>query len=145
MDRCILVFVSNLASDADADAVISIARQARTNNERTGITGLLVFDGEHFAQVMEGPADAVAAVADRMRTDSRHERMEILHSARAASPRRFPSWRLGYLQLDLQEFGPQSLRGKRGPAALEAFYFMLPALDIAIGETLPGKLARRRG
>lgn len=138
-----LLFVSALSTDAPADAVITIARQARRNNERTGITGLLVFDGENFAQLMEGPAEAVIAVADVMQSDPRHARMEILHSAAGASAMRFPSWRLGYLVMDLQEFGLQSLRGKRGAQALDDFYFMLPALDIAVGEAIPRKLNRR--
>lgn len=142
LDHYTLLFVSALSADAPADTVIAIARQARRNNERTGITGLLVFDGENFAQLMEGPQDSVPAVADLMKTDHRHDRMEILHSAPASSARRFPSWRLGYLVMDLQEFGLQSLRGKRGARALDDFYFMLPALDIAVGEAVPKKLIR---
>ncbi len=139
-----LLFVSALASDASSDAVVTIARQARRNNALNGITGLLVFDGECFAQLMEGPADAVVRVADLMKSDRRHDGMEILHSAPTSNPRRFPGWRLGYLVMDLQEFGLQSLRGQRGPAALESFYFMLPALDIAHGEAIPDKLLQGR-
>ncbi len=142
LDHYSILFVSALSADAPADTVIAIARQARRNNERTGITGLLVFDGENFAQLMEGPQDTVPALADLMSTDPRHEHMEILHSAPTASARRFPSWRLGYLVMDLQEFGLQSLRGKRGARALDDFYFMLPALDIAVGEAIPNKLNR---
>ena len=144
MDHRVLLFVSSLAPGAAPDTVVTIARQARRNNERTGITGLLVFDGEYFAQLMEGPTDAVVTVADLMAADPRHAKMEVLHSAPTSQPRRFPAWRLGYLLLDLQEFGLQSLRGQRGEAALESFNFMLPALDLALGEAIPDKLAKRR-
>ncbi len=143
MDHYTLLFTSDLTPDAPLDAVASIARQARTNNTRTDITGLLVFDGQHFAQLMEGPEQAVVSVADLMRTDDRHRNMDFLHSAPSTGPRRFPSWRLGYLLLDLQEFGVGSLRGQRGPAALEAFNFMLPALDMAVGDAVPAQLGKR--
>ena len=122
--------------------MIDIARQARANNQRTDITGLLVFDGQHFVQWMEGPEAAVTRVAALMDGDPRHEQMEILYSARAEDPRRFPTWRLGYLVLNLKQFGLKSLRGKRGPVAIEAFNFMLPALDMAVGEAVPAKLGR---
>lgn len=145
VDHYTLLFVSDLAPGAPLDSVAGIARQARTNNAQTDITGLLVFDGELFAQLMEGPQAAVVSVAGLMRTDRRHRGMNILHSAPLMKPRRFPSWRLGYLLMDLQEFGVTSLRGQQGPAALEAFYFMLPALDMAVGDAVPQLLRRRAG
>ena len=142
VDHYTLLFVSDLAPSAPLDSVAGIARQARTNNARTDITGLLVFDGEHFAQLMEGPQAAVVSVAELMRTDRRHRAMEILYSVPSLKPRRFPSWRLGYLLMDLQEFGVASLRGQQGPAALEAFHFMLPALDMAVGDAVPRLISR---
>ena len=42
--------------------------------------------------------------------------------------------------MDLQEFGLASLRGQKGRQALESFDFMLPALDIALGEAIPDQL-----
>ena len=144
MDHYAFLFVSTLADDMPPDCVADIARQARANNARTDITGLLVFDGENFAQLMEGPKDTVLPVAERMSHDPRHCGWEVLYEAEIATPRQFPTWRLGYLVMDLQEFGPKNLRGKRGPAALEAFDFMLPALDHAVGEAVPAKLLRRR-
>ncbi len=70
--------------------------------------------------------------------------MEILHSAGSLKPRRFPAWRLGYLLMNLQEFGLQSLYGQKGVAALESFNFMLPTLDIAVGDAVPDRLRTRR-
>ncbi len=138
-----LLYTSDIAPDAPPDTVIGIARQARANNARTGITGLLVFDGQHFAQLLEGPEDAVNNVAEKMRADSRHLRMEVLHSAPSSQPKKFSSWRLGYLVLDMQEFGLAGLRGKRGLAAVEAFKFMLPALDMDVGAAVPTTVSHR--
>ena len=61
LDHHVLLFVSSLAPGAAPDTVITIARQARRNNARTGITGLLVFDGKYFAQLMENSTEAVVA------------------------------------------------------------------------------------
>lgn len=65
--------------------------------------------------------------------------MEVVQSGPVQS-RRFPSWRLGYLRLDFQEFGILSLRGKTGAAAIEAFDFILPALDIQVGDAQPARI-----
>ena len=143
MDHFTLLFVSSLAPNAHADTVTGIAKQARRNNWRRGLTGLLVFDGKHFCQFMEGPMGDVLAVADLMETDRRHERMEVLLSAAMRQPRSFPSWELGYLLLDLQESGLGSLRNQRGKPALEAFKLMLPALDAAVGQAVPERLWKR--
>lgn len=133
----VLLYVSDLATKAPLDTVATIARQSRVNNERKGITGLLVFDGECFAQFLDGPTESIAALQEHLKADRRHERMEVLHSGPHAGVPRFPGWRLGYLLMDLQEFGLASLRGKRDAAAMEAFEFMLPALDISVGEDIP--------
>ena len=143
-DHFCLLFVSTLAAGTPADVVTGITSQARVNNGRSGITGLLVFDGEDFAQLMEGDEQVVRSVSDRMMSDPRHDRMEVVYAQNVSTPRRFPTWRLGYLVLNLMEFGPHSLRGMRGRPALESFNFMLPALDIAMGNAVPARLAKSR-
>ncbi len=129
----VLLYVSESARAVAADAAQEIARESRTNNGRDGITGLLAFDGAAFTQYLEGPPAAIEGLLARLREDDRHRDMEVLHLGEHRD-RRFPGWRLGYLRLDLQEFGIPSLRGKRGAAAMEAFSFILPALDVHMEE-----------
>ncbi len=142
-DHFTLLYVSDLAAGSPATVVADIARQARANNQQVDITGILAFDGESFAQFVEGAELTILSLLERLEEDTRHERMEVLQVGPSTLPRRFPGWRLGYLLLDLHEFGIASLRGKRGSTALEDFEFMLAALDIEAGDAVPELLIKR--
>lgn len=144
-DHFTLLYVSDLAVSSPANVVAGIARQARANNQQKDITGILVFDGESFAQLVEGAESTILSLLERLTADTRHERMEVLQVGPSMMPRRFPGWRLGYLLLELHEFGIASLRGKRGATAMEDFKSMLPALDIEAGDAVPELLIRRDG
>lgn len=132
-----LVYVSELADSASTDAVAAIARQARVRNAADGVTGLLAFDGHSFAQLVEGSADRIADLWQRVRRDRRHDRIELLFQDAADVARRFPSWGLGYLLLEDDGSGIASLRGSHGDAAVRMFLALARDLDAEVGEALP--------
>ncbi|HEX2541523.1 MAG TPA: BLUF domain-containing protein [Caldimonas sp.] len=131
----LLLYVSRLAAGAPTGAALDIARESRVNNSRDQITGVLTFDGTNFAQWVEGPSGAITDLYARLSTDTRHSDLDVIHWDAVAS-RRYPGWKLGFLRLDLAEFGIASLRGQRGTKGLEAFTFIVPALDIEPVATL---------
>jgi hypothetical protein len=63
-----LLYTSEMALEESPTCVASIIRVSRANNELVSITGLLVFDGLHFCQYLEGPRDAVLRLADKIAT-----------------------------------------------------------------------------
>lgn len=76
---------------------VSIAR-----NSTLDITGLLIASPEFFAQVLEGPAEDVAAVMASISADPRHSDLRVVR--RSESPtRRFPRWRMACF--DSADFG----------------------------------------
>lgn len=89
-----LLYVSRMPVP-DADEVDRICRQSQLNNKRDAVTGLLLFDGAAFCQLVEGPEAGLVALRRRLEQDRRHVDMRVLHFDRAPA-RRFPSWRLGY-------------------------------------------------
>jgi hypothetical protein len=64
---------------------------ARRRNRREGVTGLLVADGDHYLQWLEGPPSGVAALMRAISMDRRHDSIEILSEAPAAT-RCFAGW-----------------------------------------------------
>ncbi len=68
-----------------------LTRVAQARNSREAVTGLMVYDNQHFFQWLEGPAPAVASVMDSIVADRRHTDVEILHK-RAAVRRMFADW-----------------------------------------------------
>ncbi len=71
--------------------VSHILASAKRNNGMDGLTGILLFDGEAFLQVLEGPHDAVETAFERIRRDARHADVTII-SDHALVEREFAYW-----------------------------------------------------
>jgi Sensors of blue-light using FAD len=77
-------------------AIQDILTTARTHNESVGITGALLFNGVHFAQVLEGREDEIKPLYERIRRDSRH--FEVTTIEEAHTPKReFSAWAMAYV------------------------------------------------
>jgi len=72
------VYVSALADNLTDIDVQVILGASQIKNRRLDLTGLLVQGGRHFAQVLEGRSEAVAALVLRMRRDPRHHDVRTL-------------------------------------------------------------------
>ena len=123
-----IIYVSTLATDAPVQVVAAIAMKSRTNNRQADITGLLVFDGLHFCQQLEGRAPEVDAAMARIRVDPRHSGMAVLHQG-PLEKRRFRRFSLGYTSVEDIEL-LERLQQLTGQAAIEAFVDLLPNLDV---------------
>ena len=72
-----------------------IVAAVRTRNDAAGISGLLLFTGQDFAQLIEGPPQAVADLWARIRADPRHHDIVVFHDERAPT-RWFNDSRVGF-------------------------------------------------
>ena len=83
------IFYHSRASDhVDVGAIMASSKR---NNGMDGITGVLVFDGRTFLQVLEGPEDSVIAAFERIAADPRHSDITII-SDHVVSERDFAYW-----------------------------------------------------
>jgi hypothetical protein len=92
-----LFYVSRSTGNAVASeaAMADIVETAHRNNPTRGLTGALIFTGSNFAQILEGPTDAVEEMMTSITTDFRHH--EILIADRTIiAKRRFPGWSMAY-------------------------------------------------
>jgi len=83
-----------LAINQDGE-VKAILAESNQNNSQAGITGLLMFDGVRFIQILEGEADKVDDLYGKIAQDSRHRMIELLHKGSLAT-RSFKDWRMAY-------------------------------------------------
>jgi hypothetical protein len=123
-----LLYVSTLSPDQRPTVVGQIVAQARARNAERGITGLLVFDGIHFCQHLEGAPDVVTPLMVRIHHDGRHQGVRVLYQG-TRSERRYQRFDLGFAQSD----EPDDMAGVHaleGPAALERFLVLRPGFDI---------------
>ena len=78
--------------DGDAN-LASILNVSRKNNQKQDVTGALLLNEQHkrFAQVLEGAERDVLELFERLKTDKRHDSIEI-HEAGPAPTRLFSHW-----------------------------------------------------
>ena len=105
-----LVYSSTATSEFSRDDLAVLLQQARANNSRSGITGLLLYKRGLFMQALEGEETAVRALYAKIRVDPRHKNVVTLADIPVAQAR-FTDWAMGFENLDdlpLDASGAQS-------------------------------------
>ena len=103
MNLKILTYTSWARAGIRLDEVDAIVMSARINNPLDGISGVLIFNGTAFMQILEGSEAAIDALTARLTRDARHSNMSI-RDERLIEARTFPNWSMAYLQLESGEF-----------------------------------------
>jgi blue light- and temperature-responsive anti-repressor len=78
-----------------SDNIETILATSRQNNARDQVTGGLIFSDGCFAQVLEGPMDAVVAAFERIQCDERHSEVIVLRSG-PIQTRSFADWSMAF-------------------------------------------------
>ncbi|MDJ0613836.1 MAG: BLUF domain-containing protein [Rhizobiaceae bacterium] len=86
-----LLYKSLAAKNLNPVELEILISSCRENNELNMITGLLLFDGETFCQLIEGDRHNVMHVMEKIQKDDRHRRVRIL-GQRPAEVRAYMSW-----------------------------------------------------
>lgn len=94
-----LTYVSSAVVPFTNDALRSLLVRSRSNNEREGITGMLLYKGGNFMQVLEGEREAVLETQNRIFRDVRH-RGHIVLLGETVLERRFGQWSMGFRDLN---------------------------------------------
>jgi Sensors of blue-light using FAD len=93
-----LVYASAASADFTVADLQSVLRAARERNPRIGVTGMLLFEGTSFLQILEGEVDALDALYERISADPRHAR-QVLLLREQIDTRSFGKWTMGYTRL----------------------------------------------
>jgi len=97
-----IAYTSDAIPGFGLDAADDLARAAAEFNLQAGVTGLLLFDGAHFLQYLEGPEDGIAVVYSRVVNARSH--VEVIELGRARTERRyFPYWAMRMLPSEPSE------------------------------------------
>ena len=94
-----LAYVSYPAADLAATEVSRIIQVSRVNNAAHGLTGVLVYTGTDFAQLIEGRDEEVEKLWRRIQADPRH-RDVVAFLDEPTDRAWFETWRMGYLYDD---------------------------------------------
>jgi len=94
-----LIYVSSAVGSFSNSDVLSILNASRVANEKREVTGLLLYKDGNFMQVLEGEAEVVDALHDKISKDPRHSGIITLHRA-SIEERTFGNWQMGFKDMD---------------------------------------------
>ena len=117
-----LAFASRARPGLRSSETSDIIATSRSNNARDAITGVLLYSGQSFLQIVEGPDTTVGALWRRLAIDDRHRGLVTLFEL-AERDRWFDGWRAGYLAE--QQLAPSLARWR-------ALAPSLPADEVAL-------------
>ncbi len=97
-----LIYVSTARAGLSLDDFLGIMAVSQRNNQRFGITGLLVFNGINFMQCLEGDRAATNDRLHHIGLDDRHSGITVVNRREAAS-RQFAGWHMAGRYLSAEE------------------------------------------
>ena len=130
-----ILYVSQPAYNIKDQQVQEILASSRRNNPGLGLTGVLIYGGGLFMQVLEGPDANVLRMYTRILDDKRHLDSQIVHIS-PSTERIFPKWSMGVIKSDplrfrhmakLREQRFESVPSDAFTAAMNEFLEMLNA------------------
>lgn len=93
-----LVYFSHARRSLDETALLDLLIVARRNNQRSGITGMLLYHDGNFVQVLEGPKAAIEAIFERISVDPAHDGI-VSTDIVPIKERQFGDWSMGFLPI----------------------------------------------
>lgn len=113
-----LTYTSLARLDLTAGDLEAIHRTAMEVNALDGISGLLIFNGTHFLQIIEGAPDAIEELVERLRRDPRHSSVEV-RDERMVAERSFPGWSMELVRVSASYFEAKDRIADRLPETID--------------------------
>ena len=127
-----LIYTSVSSVHGDKAEVKNILATSELNNVANSVTGLLIFDGHRYIQILEGETENVDRLYNVISKDSRHQQLELLHKGGITS-RSFENWRMAYESL------PKGLLEKLAEN-MAVFSMELNGAPLKMGESFGARL-----
>jgi hypothetical protein len=114
-----LIYVSRVGSRFDPESLDALAADAARRNAGSAVTGLLLCNGRHFMQLLEGEEMAVRATMSRIAQDSRHHELVVIREDERRE-RECPDWAMRACTSPLTGAGAATEFAAALPIAMQA-------------------------
>jgi len=94
-----LLYSSQAAQDITEQDIADILKKSQKNNHEADVTGVLLYGGQLFMQVLEGPELAVLRLYVTICEDARNSLNQIVYIT-YTNKRMFGDWSMGTIQCD---------------------------------------------
>lgn len=113
-----LIYLSAATCSLDAAGLAALGQQSAARNGPLGLTGLLLWNGSGFLQLLEGQAEAVEAVMASIIRDPRHSDVTILRK-RVTAQAECPDWAMRAVATPLRTQGSATRFAEILPVTME--------------------------
>lgn len=97
-----VIYLSAANIDVKEDETLTFLKHARMANRKHDVSGMLLYIGGLFLQLLEGTAAKVNVVSSTIFRDKRNMRLILREPI---IEREFPEWTMGFEAIDAQEAG----------------------------------------
>jgi hypothetical protein len=94
-----VVYISSALELFPDQELEELLKKARSKNRSLNITGMLLYKGGNFMQLLEGPKEAVLPLVETIERDPRHHGFQRLLQ-QEKDEREFSEWQMGFKKLD---------------------------------------------
>ena len=96
-----LIYVSAAAHLMSSEELLEVLHTSYKNNEEKSVTGMLLYKGGNFMQVLEGPEESVLEIFGEIQRDLRHKDIIVI-SNEPIKERQFTEWKMAFVNLDAE-------------------------------------------
>jgi len=94
-----LLYVSSAVKLMDNDELLKLHKLSQKNNEKSEITGMLLYQEGNFMQIIEGKEEHVLELYDKVAMDKRHKDIYKIMSG-PINKRNFNDWSMGFCNMN---------------------------------------------
>jgi hypothetical protein len=91
-----IIYASAASKKMTGEELEEILETARRNNSEKGISGMLLYHGGSFLQVLEGPDEELKGLIAKIKADERHNKIKLLFMDRV-DEKEFDDWSMGFV------------------------------------------------
>ena len=94
-----LIYASSATRSMQEQDLVAILTKSHENNSRLDVTGMLLYRGGNFLQVLEGQESVIDDLFKVIMQDPRHHQVTLLLK-RPVPSRQFQQWEMGFTNID---------------------------------------------
>lgn len=98
-----IIYLSKVSAPLPEEELVRLLEQARANNNRRNITGILVYSDRQFLQLLEGDEADLASLYAKLSQDPRHTGV-IKLADKPIGARSFSDWSMAFQVVSPAEF-----------------------------------------
>jgi uncharacterized membrane protein (DUF373 family) len=92
-------YISTPTRPMTTDDLMDILNTARLNNVNLGVTGMLLYTGTEFIQILEGEEKVIEELLESIKKDPRHINFRIIEKKKITK-REYVEWTMGFKRID---------------------------------------------